>query len=209
MKKTVLSLFVACSLAACNNGATVDTTADYNVVPLPQEINLTEGAGFQLNGNTVITYGGNEALKPNAQFLAGYIKESTGLELQIAESAATQTGAISLAIGNATENKEGYNLTVNADGVAITSATPAGVFYGIQTLRKSLPVTTAKKFNLPAVDITDHPRFSYRGAHLDVSRHYFTKDSIKRFIDMLAMHNMNRFHWHLTDDKGWRIEIKK
>ena len=88
-------------------------------------------------------------------------------------------------------------------------ATEAGVFYGIQTLRKSLPVAVGANISLPAVDIKDAPRFAYRGAHFDTSRHFFTVDEVKTYIDMLALHNMNRMHWHFTEDQGWRIEIKK
>ena len=99
-------------------------------------------------------------------------------------------------------------MKVTSDQVVISGPTEAGVFYGIQTLRKSIPVAQGVDIALPAVEINDYPRFSYRGAHLDVSRHFFPVDSVKRFIDMLALHNMNRFHWHLTDDQGWRIEIK-
>ena len=208
MKRAVLSLFVACCcLTACNkNGA---QRADYNVIPLPQEIIVEQGDCFELNGNTVITHNGDEAMKRNAELLAEYVKESTGLGLKIVESNEKIDNAINLAIGNAPENKEAYNMEVKSEGVEIVSTSPAGVFYGIQTLRKSLPVAETEKVEMPAVTITDYPRFAYRGAHLDVSRHFFTKDSIKRFIDMLAMHNMNRFHWHLTDDQGWRLEIKK
>ena len=208
MKRTVLSLFVACCcLTACNKyGA---QRADYNVIPLPQEIIVEQGDCFELNGNTVITHNGDEAIKRNAELLAEYVKESTGLGLKIVESNEKIDNAINLAIGNAPENKEAYNMEVKSEGIEIVSTSPAGVFYGIQTLRKSLPVAETEKVEMPAVTITDYPRFAYRGAHLDVSRHFFTKDSIKRFIDMLAMHNMNRFHWHLTDDQGWRLEIKK
>ena len=210
MKRTVISLFAACCLfTACNKGASVDTTANYNVVPLPQEISMVQGDGFELRANTVIAYSGDEAMKRNAELLTAYIKESTGLELAVAESEIIANNAINLVIDNVCENNEGYRMSVTKENVEITAPTAAGVFYGMQTLRKSLPTAACKKVELPAVTINDYPRFAYRGAHLDVSRHYFTKDSIKRFIDMLAMHNMNRFHWHLTDDQGWRIEIKK
>ena len=156
MKRTILSLFIACScLAACNKGASVDTTANYNVVPLPQEISMEQGAGFELDKNTVIAYSGDDAMKRNAELLAAYIKESTSLELAVAESEAIASNAINLAIGNVCENKEGYSLTVNNEKVEIVSPSAAGVFYGIQTLRKSLPVTAAKKIDLPAVTIND------------------------------------------------------
>ena len=91
----------------------------------------------------------------------------------------------------------------------ISGASEAGVFYGIQTLRKSIPVVENSTPVLAEVTISDAPRFDYRGAHFDVSRHFFTVDEVKSFIDMMALHNMNRLHWHITDDQGWRIEIKK
>ena len=146
MKKTVLSLFIACCcLTACDRKSTTAQVSDYNVIPLPQEITMKEGAGFELNGNTVIAYGGNDALKRNAELLAVYIKESTGLELQIAEGEATQGNTISLVTDNVTGNDEGYRLTVANDGIKIAAPSPAGVFYGIQTLRKSLPAAACKK----------------------------------------------------------------
>ncbi len=205
MRKTFFGLLLLSALLfSCKEQA---VTASYNVVPLPQEIAMGQEKGFVLNKNTSIVYTGDEAMKRNAELLAEYIKESTGLVLSVTSS--ETAGAITLATGLESENAEGYRLTADSKGVSITGTTAAGVFYGIQTLRKALPVTEGGEILLPAVTINDYPRFSYRGAHLDVSRHFFTTDSIKRFIDMLALHNLNRFHWHLTDDQGWRIEIKK
>ena len=118
--------------------------------------------------------------------------------------------SIHLSIASDIQNPEGYRLLVSENGVEIAGASNAGIFYGAQTLRKSIPATAeGMDIELPATSINDYPRYAYRGMHLDVSRHFFPVDSIKRFIDMLALHNMNRFHWHLTDDQGWRIEIKK
>ena len=196
-------LLFSCGLIACNDNT---PTANYQVVPLPQEITITEGTSFTLDETVAIAYQGDEAMKQNATFLAEHIKEKVGLDLPITNQSSNK--AIRLSVENSGDNPEGYQLTVSADGIAIIGASPAGVFYGIQTLRKALPVTKGKA-KLPAVEINDYPRFSYRGAHLDVSRHFFTVDSIKRFIDILALHNINRFHWHLTDDQGWRFEMKK
>ena len=205
MRKTFLGMMAVClGLVSCNDNS---YTADYRVVPLPQEITATNGEAFVLDRNTKIVYTGNEQMKRNAEFLASFIKEKTSLDLQVTDAAAGK--AITLATGNIGENPEAYTLTANADGITVTGASEAGVFYGVQTLYKAIPFSEGRKVSLPAVTITDYPRFAYRGAHLDVSRHFFTTDSIKRFIDMLAMHNLNRFHWHLTDDQGWRIEIKK
>ena len=206
MKKIFLgALFICSALLSCTSPEL--PTAKYQVVPLPQEIIEEAGDGFVLDNSTCIVYNGDAQMKRNAELLAEYIKEKTNLELTVTDVAAE--GAITLTVGEAGENAEGYNLTVDAKGVNITGASPAGVFYGMQTLRKALPITEGGKIELSAVTINDYPRFSYRGAHLDVSRHFFTTDSIKRFVDMLALHNLNRFHWHLTDDQGWRIEIKK
>ena len=206
MKKFAFGiLFLCCGLLSCTDNT---PKADYRVVPLPQEITEKSGSDFVLNAETQIVYPkDNAVMERNANFLAEYIKEKTNLTLATTTDECSK--AITLAIGDVCENKEGYQLTVTADGVTITGASEAGVFYGIQTLRKSIPVAETTEVILPAVEINDYPRFSYRGTHLDVSRHFFNKEEIKSFIDMLAMHNINRFHWHLTDDQGWRIEIKK
>ena len=206
MKQNLFAaLLICCGLLSCTNKQS--PTADYRVVPLPQEIVTEQGDGFTLSNSTVIVYEGDAEMERNAQFLAEYIKEKTGLELAITDS--KTENAINLNTNKSDENAEAYSVAITAEGIEVAGASPAGVFYGIQTLRKSLPITDGEKVVMPAVTINDYPRFSYRGAHLDVSRHFFTTDSIKRFIDMLALHNLNRFHWHLTDDQGWRIEIKK
>ncbi|MCH5305311.1 MAG: family 20 glycosylhydrolase [Rikenella sp.] len=197
-------------LFSCTAGQTPH--ADYRIIPLPQQINGQSGEGFTLDASVKILYpAGNDTMQRNARFLSEYIEQMTGLLLETeaaAEDRPTALHRIELALGLEAENREAYRLTVNGDGVRIVGASEAGVFYGIQTLRKSLPVTRGKVF-LPAVEIDDQPRFGYRGAHFDVSRHFTGLDSLKRFIDILALHNINRFHWHLTDDQGWRIEIKK
>lgn len=182
--------------------------ANYQVIPLPQEISVMEQAApFILSDGTKIMYPeGNERMQKNAEFLASYIKDLTGKSLSV--QAGTEGKGILLQLGGSSENPEGYQLKVTDANVVISGPTEAGVFYGIQTLRKSIPVVQGMDIALPAVEISDYPRFSYRGAHLDVSRHFFPVDSVKRFIDMLALHNINRFHWHISDDQGWRIEIK-
>ena len=203
--KFMLAALCCGAFASCSQ----PEQANYQVIPLPQEINLTEGKDFVLNKKVqIIVPEDNATMYRNAEFLAEYIKEATGLELGITTDE-TVFPAIRLALGVENENKEAYLMTIEANQVGITGASEAGVFYGIQTLRKSLPKGNASEVVLPAANIYDYPRFSYRGAHFDVSRHFFPVDSVKRFIDMLALHNINRFHWHLTDDQGWRIEIKK
>ena len=209
MKRVFMSIgaFVLLGLAfACTSKQEV---ADYRVVPLPQEIAATDGAPFVLDEKVSILYPEGDAdMQRNAEFLAQYIKESTGKDLAVRAGSEGER-AIVLSLGLKSENPEAYRLTVTDKGVAISAPTAAGAFYGVQTLRKSLPVVKDAKVVLPQVVVNDAPRFSYRGMMLDVSRHFFTLDSIKRYIDLLALHNINRFHWHITDDQGWRIEIKK
>lgn len=207
LSKLALVLTFCTGMIACSGGKAVK--GDYGVVPLPQEVTLTNGSPFVLSPSTKIFYPeGNDKMKKNAEFLASYIKEITGYEL------ATATGqpgkGISLVIDQSIQNPEGYQLTVSDNGIRIAGSTDAGVFYGIQTLRKSIPATAqGMNVELPAATINDYPRFAYRGMMLDVSRHFFPVDSVKTYLDILALHNQNTFHWHLSDDQGWRIEIKK
>ena len=197
----LLGLLVSCS--------SMQESADYGVIPLPQEITLGNSTPFILSDGVKILYpAGNASMKKNADFLAEYIKESTGKNL-VVEAGTAGDNAIVLSLGMKSDKSEAYQLKVTSKGVSITAPTEAGVFYGVQTLRKSLPIVKDVEIVLPEVVINDVPRFEYRGMMLDVSRHFFSVDSIKRYIDLLALHNMNRFHWHLTDDQGWRIEIKK
>lgn len=209
MKKQYLFMglfFLGGALFSCSSQAV--SVADFDIVPLPQMIQPAKGEGFKLHSRTVIVYPqGNEDMQRNARFLAEYIRQRTGLTLRVTDRSAT-SDAIILALGFDHPNPEAYQLQTDSRRILLTGASEAGVFYGVQTLRKALPADGGK-VEFPAVTVTDYPRFAYRGAHLDVSRHFFTTDSIKRFIDMLALHNINRFHWHLTDDQGWRIEIKK
>ena len=185
-------------------------TADFNIIPRPQQVNVSNDAPFTLSAKTVISLGTNsQDMKRNANMLASYIEQATGIRPAIGKG--KSGAAIVLTIDKTIANAEGYKLDADAKHIRIAGASAAGVFYGIQTLRKSLPLVNGKasKVSIPAVHIADAPRFAYRGTHLDVSRHFVTADSVRQFIDMLALHNINRFHWHLTDDQGWRIEIKK
>lgn len=185
-------------------------TADFNIIPRLQQVNVSNDAPFTLSAKTVISLGTNsQDMKRNANMLASYIEQATGIRPTVGKS--KNGTAIILTIDKTIANAEGYKLDADAKQIRIAGASAAGVFYGIQTLRKSLPLVNGKasKVSIPAVHIADAPRFAYRGTHLDVSRHFVTADSVRQFIDMLALHNINRFHWHLTDDQGWRIEIKK
>ena len=177
-------------------------SAQYEVVPLPQNILMQQGAPFVLNNQVQIFAA--DGLQREAQFLQQYIKEVSDIDLAVADKRQKKTTYIALSVSPKVTNPEGYVLTVSAKGITIEGGSSAGVFYGIQTLRKSIVCS-----QIPAAVVTDAPRFTWRGMHLDCSRHFFSVDFVKKFIDLLALHNMNRFHWHLTDDQGWRIEIKK
>lgn len=230
MKKFLLTGLLAFLLG----GTTASAQANFNVVPRPLSVKTVNDDPFIITSKTRIYCGKSKAEKRNAAFLAQYIKERTGLELDYTpfgqkllnvfanadKSNADSHAIVLLRDASASDNAEGYRLRVGKNGIVICGASDAGVFYGIQTLRKALPhrlvnpnnprLTEAQRCTeVPATEICDKPRFAYRGAHLDVSRHFVTADSVRRFIDVLALHNMNRMHWHLTDDQGWRIEIKK
>jgi len=207
MKKSLLTIIVFAFVFASCKKASVN--ADYNIVPLPQEISYTEKGVFELDEKTIITYpSGNEALERTANFLAEYIKDFTSMQLSVKPDAEGKVIKVQSELQN--ENKDAYQLDITPNTILVNGASDAGTFYGIQTLRKSIPADSGNKSVMFAsVSITDYPRFSYRGMHFDVGRHMFPVDFIKKYIDLLALHNVNYFHWHLTDDQGWRIEIKK
>lgn len=207
MKKSLLILL---SLA-------VGFTAQAQKVPvniIPQPVEITELSGvFTLNKSSVITFNKAEG-RATAEMLAQKISTPTGFSLKVQEG---KNGAIQLNINdvpNEKIGKEGYTFESNAKGVNISANTSAGLFYGIQTLVQLLPKEIEGKelvktaWTVPAVKITDYPRFAWRGVMFDVSRNFFSKEDVKKYIDQLARMKYNTFHWHLTDDEGWRIEIK-
>ncbi len=212
MKKLNHALLAGALALACTS-CNKEQEANYQVIPLPQEVSLTQEKPFWLDGDVLIAYPENNALlQRNAEFLSEYIRQSTGYAPKTKAIAAGEqvTNAITLGLDPGITNKEGYVLTTTPEGISINGQTENGVFYGIQTLRKSIPAEAkGATILIPAGEIKDEPRFSYRGMHLDVGRHFFPIEFIKKYIDLLALHNMNTFHWHLTEDQGWRIEIKK
>ena len=211
MKKYIFIIAMLAMMFSSCQQPTVETI-DYQVVPLPKEINLSEEKPFVLNKKTVITYPrAHKELQNEADFLAGYIDDICGFRPAVKCTYNYMINAINLKIEEGDfVNDEAYQLIVNDKNIEIISSNTSGIFYGIQTLRKSLPVGTDEdKIVFPAATINDWPRFAYRGMHLDVSRHFFPLDSVKVYIDAMALHNLNKFHIHITDDQGWRIEIKK
>jgi len=203
----VLCILFSTCFYACSEKRTLNS--DYEIIPKPLDVNSKGDASFLLKDGVAVIYPeNNRKMQDNAEFLVDYVERQTGVKLT-SHAGMPVDGAICLTLDLSDDNAEAYKLIVNDKRVCISGASEAGVFYGIQTLRKSLPVAQDINVNLSAVEIYDKPRFAYRGAMLDVARHFYTVDEVKTFIDMLALHNINRFHWHLTDDQGWRIEIKK
>ena len=182
---------------------------NYEVVPLPRSIELSpKGEVYTLSQGAVVTFAqGNDLLASNAGLLAEYLKADA--DFVVTPQAGVKKGAaITLAVGLKSDNPEAYTLTVDKKGITILGATEEGVFRGIQTLRKAIGVNGGETLAMPYVTIQDEPRFSYRGVHFDTARHFFPVDFLKTFIDILALHGCNQFHWHLTEDQGWRFEVK-
>ena len=206
LKSIALAMTIGLLFAQCTPAPTAQ--ANYEVIPMPQSITLSNSDNqFVLHSGTLISYtSGNEDMARNAQFLQTYLADQLGYTLRIEPGIASKGIVLKLNEGQASE---GYTITVDADRVLVEATSPAGIFYGIQTIRKAVPVEMGAVVGFPAGVITDAPRFAYRGAHLDVCRHFFSVDSVKTYIDMLVLHNMNKFHWHLTEDQGWRMEIKQ
>jgi hexosaminidase len=209
MKKGILlmGLLVHASMA-------YSQASPISVIPRPASVTMLDGS-FEVRPDTVIVT--QVQTKALGQQLSQWLRPAMGFALRVQESHAATAGIV-LAVNPDLANlgKEGYRLEVTSSRVLIESSAPAGVFYGIQTLRQLLPPeifgaakATGVAWRIPCVRIEDQPRFAWRGMHLDVCRHFFPKEFIKTYIDLLALHKMNVFHWHLTEDQGWRIEVKK
>lgn len=203
-------LFAVVLFTACRPAATVKGNLD--VIPQPQEIVLArDTTSFIIDRSTTIVYPAtNEKMHRTADFLATFIKEMTGTEVRVSDKEKS-SNAIILAVDSTMGHPEGYKLQITPEKVLLTGGSEAGVFYGIQTIHKALPILKDGKVAaaLPAGTVTDFPRFRYRGFMIDVGRHFFPVSYLKQMIDLMALHNINYFHWHLTEDQGWRIEIKK
>lgn len=201
MKKFVLAGLI-CSIALLS-------TAQINIIPKPVSAKINQqGKGFTINAQTRI-FLENDSLKSAATFFNNYLEKYLQIKLTITNVKPTEN-FISLGINAGTSSfKDAYTFNSLQKNISIVGTSPSAVFYGIQSLIQLLPTQKSTTLNIPEVNITDHPRFDYRGMHLDVSRHFFDVAFIKQYIDYMALHKMNYFHWHLTDDHGWRIEIKK
>lgn len=187
-----------------------------NVIPYPSNVNSTNEGSLDMHNVVAITYA-EDMTKDMAQQFADDIKRTAGIELRVEKAsvnASEHSEKIISLLPNPALSTEAYTLRVGSFGVEITAADFGGYFYALQTLRQLLPtaiygqtLATKADWTIPSVKITDKPQLSYRGFHLDVSRHFFDKDEVKKLLDVAAIYKLNRFHWHLTDDQGWRIEI--
>ncbi len=196
--------------------------ASYDIIPMPKEVKVDTTQLFTLTSGMGIAFDQNNAECVRiAQFLKERTKEATGIELQQTPANAKSSIRFSLIapakkskrdkkpVALTEQQEESYTLKVDKDGILVTAYKPVGLFRAAQTLRKSLPVTKdAKKVEFPFAEISDQPRFTYRGVLLDCGRHFFSVEFIKQFLDVMALHGCNQFHWHLTEDQGWRFEVK-
>ncbi|MGF6925421.1 hexosaminidase [Chitinophaga sp. W2I13] len=198
-------LMAAAGLWSCTTQQPSAPKGSVSIIPMPASVSETADS-FLLDKQTVIV-ANNESDKKTAALFNAWLKELTGYELAVKDQG--DKNAILLQTGNDSANAEGYTLAATHNNITIKGNSSAGTFYGVQTLIQLLPVEKARAMFVPGVNITDAPRFAYRGLHLDVGRHFFSVDFIKKYIDLMAMHKLNTFHWHLTEDQGWRIEIKK
>ncbi len=200
---SLLTLFAVSAVAQPN----------VNLTPLPKEI--TEGDGhFVFSQGVTIAVGNlSDSVQAEATKFAEALNTAAGLDATV--TTGTQ-GDITLS-ADASCADEGYKLDITTTGITLSAATPTGFFYGFQSIKKMMPANvmagvsdeSVTEYTVPVVSINDEPRFGYRGFMLDVSRHFFTVEEVKRMIDIMAAYKMNAFHWHLTDDQGWRIEINK
>ncbi len=217
MKKLSFFLFIALVIAGTLSANA--QRAEYDVIPLPKEVKVDSANVFVLkNGMGVSFDASNEEVYRNVLFFRQWVEETTGISLKLTptdkKAAVRMTLDYPKAKGEVEsdlteQQKEAYMIKVDKKGIAIIARQPIGLFRAAQTLRKSLPIVkNADKVELPYAEIFDEPRFEYRGVLLDCGRHYFTVEFIKKFLDVMALHGSNQFHWHLTEDQGWRFEVK-
>jgi hexosaminidase len=204
---TVYPLFFPLFFFFSNFSFSQSLSEKFPVIPLPNSVKEAPGL-FKLDSSLRIEYS-NEFLKDEGEYLADEIEKITGIKAVVHPATATPAGAISLTYSNyAFKDSNSYELNTEDRGVFIKGGTYETVFYGIQTLLQLIKKGKTSWF-VHGCKIKDYPKYSWRGMHLDVCRHFFTKEEVKKYLDHLARYKFNVFHWHLTDDQGWRIEIKK
>ena len=220
--RSVLAWTAAAALAVLTSafGGQMSPGSAHTLIPAPVSVETPGGGDFVVSADTVI---GVTPGDEHAAWVGRYLSDFIGLAAgaappRVDAAAAPAAGMIHLGIGPVEGGgDEGYQLTVSADRIVVTANHAAGLFYGVQTLRQLLPAFVesegyradeTRAVRVAAIRIVDRPRFAWRGAMLDVARHFFSVDDVKRYIDLLALYKLNRLHLHLADDQGWRIEIK-
>ena len=214
----LLAILISLMIFGCSAHNTVDEKkSPVSIIPIPLKVEMGNGA-LELNKDFTIKVGDSNAeVKQVAEFLAGYLRQATGYVIPLDTKTDVGAGCFLLELSAAEKDlgAEGYKLDVNKKGVQLLSFSSAGLFYGVQSFLQLLPPNVyaetkqENQWTIPYVSIRDMPRYAYRGMLLDVARHYFPVAFIKKYIDLIAFHKMNKLQLHLTDDQGWRIEIKK
>ncbi len=216
MKKLVFLLVSAAFiLAGCKQTSNAGENV-YAIIPAPSSLVEMNGRFVFSSRTQIILADQTDETRLAAQFLALLIKNPTGISIPVTEGNKSKSGDVFMTLDTSVNNNEGYTLSVTRRKIIIKAKTPVGQFYAVQTLRQLMPAEVEKngiveglEVSVPSCEIKDEPEYVYRGMHLDVGRHMFPIEFIKKYIDMISMHKMNTFHWHLTEDQGWRIEIKK
>lgn len=203
--KRILFLFICPLLAvACNKRV----VADYNVIPQVQNLSVKDGDVYVFDSSRKLVYD-NQDSRRSLELFAQDLEELVGIRPSVA--AGTSEDAkdnVYFTLGLQDGRKEAYSINVSSDGILVRAVSPEGIYRATRTLLKSVGTEKTSSVEFPSAEVSDWPRFGYRGLMLDVSRHFSDVEMVKRTIDMLALHQLNIFHWHLTDDQGWRIEIK-
>lgn len=203
--KRILFLFICPLLAvACNKRV----VADYNVIPQVQNLSVKDGDVYVFDSSRKLVYD-NQDSRRSLELFAQDLEELVGIRPSVA--AGTSEDAkdnVYFTLGLQDERKEAYSINVSSDGILVRAVAPEGIYRATRTLLKSVGTEKTSSVEFPSAEVSDWPRFGYRGLMLDVSRHFSDVEMVKCTIDMLALHQLNIFHWHLTDDQGWRIEIK-
>ena len=208
MKKTALLIIILIVIIQLKAQNTVQ------VIPQPDKITTSKGV-FTLTGKTSINYKGDNQTKVIAQQLAELLSRSSGFEYEVSGKINSKSSIVFILENKKRSNDESYSLSIKSKQIVISASSAHGLFNGLQTLRQLFPAAIESQncvktvWSIPCLKIEDAPRYSYRGLMLDVSRHFFDKKFIMKYIDMMAVYKFNTFHWHLTDDQGWRIEIKR
>lgn len=202
-KSIALAFLSLILLSGCTSKPETSDESFASIIPKPAKLLAGKGT-YELSTALTIVSTNTEATEA-ASFLSDFLK-TKNISSTVTTDSQKKNGILLVIESDSTFREEGYTLTINEDGVSIKATSGAGLFYGVQSL---IQLISPDGKQIPFVEITDYPRFSYRGLHLDVGRHMFPVEFIKKYIDLMARHKFNRFHWHLTEDQGWRIEIKR